>query len=77
MASRIFAVAPFGQQPESPGQETLYPSSFRVKATRYFILSNPAFAQAAIRHASGCRPGHDSGSIRPAPATAVAPDRPL
>ena len=34
------AVAPCDQQPGSPGQETLYPSSVCVKATGYFIPLN-------------------------------------
>src|ERR1022692_3519738 len=47
MASRIFAnasssVAPCDQHPGSPGQETLYPSSVRIRATGYFIFFNLA-----------------------------------
>src|ERR1039457_4250683 len=45
MASRIFtnassSVAPCDQHPGSPGQETLYPSSVRIRATGYFIFFN-------------------------------------
>jgi len=61
IASRMFAkasssVAPCDQQPGSPGQETLYPSSVRIKATGYFIFptlakfknSRPSFRSPSV-----------------------------
>src|ERR1017187_499673 len=37
LAKASSSVAPCDQQPGRPGQETLYPSSVRIKATGYLI----------------------------------------
>ena len=52
MASRMFdkassSEAPCDQHPGSPGQDTLYPSSVRIKATGYFITTTVAYPDIA------------------------------